>query len=204
MAAVRELWLEEDPAATIAAALRALQRGETVLFPTDTVYGLLALATSARGYARIYEIKGRERAKPMQLLSLGAANLAQQALALLTGENELSAEFRAGRITLVAEAGELPGLPRAISLIQPGAVGIRLPAFAPLRELLAALGPPHLVWATSANLSGAPSCTTAAQALEWLAQGGVRPRLAVLSHHPCPGVPSAVVRITGDALQHLR
>jgi L-threonylcarbamoyladenylate synthase len=204
MGDVLRLWLEHDPSLAVAAAARALAADGVVLFPTDTVYGLLALATSSRGYASIFRIKPRGRDKPLQLLAHPASTLARQGLAALLAHPQLAQEFGAGKLTLVAEPSALPGAPAAVLSLQPGAIGIRVPSYPALLLLLEVLAPPQLLWATSANVSGAAPCCDALQAADWLDSVDPAPDLAVLSRAVCPGSASSVVRLEAGAPRRLR
>src|SRR5215467_873183 len=84
----------------IAAAGAALRSGALVAFPTETVYGLGADATSGRAVAAIYSAKGRPRFNPLivHVRDLDAA----QRLGRLTGSGrQLAAAFWPGALTLV-------------------------------------------------------------------------------------------------------
>jgi L-threonylcarbamoyladenylate synthase len=200
----RVLWLENGPGVALAAAAKALAQGRTVLFPTDTVYGLLAQAASHAGYHELYRIKAREQAKPLQLLCPADTALAQHALELLQGHAKARARFAAGGVTLIFDAAGFHGLPLVLQELQPGPVGLRITRYPPLEQLLELTGPPHLLWASSANASGAPPCCLAQEAQAWLAAAALPPAVAVLSSAPCGGRPSAVLRLAGGALHQVR
>lgn len=204
MAACRQLWLEQDPGLALTAAVQVLLSGGVVLFPTDTVYGLLAWATSGPGYAELMRIKRRGPGKPLQLLAHPASAVAQQGQDALRAHVELALEFTAGKLTLVAPPEAWPGVPPAVLALQPGAMGVRAVRFAPLAALLTALPEPQLLWATSANEPGAAPCRDAAQAQAWLAEAALPPGLAVLAQAPCPGTASSVVRLTAGFPEVLR
>ena len=174
------------------------------MFPTDTVYGLLGLATAERAYRSIYDIKSRDAGVPLQLLAPPSAAVATEAGDALVEHAAERARFRAGRITLVLEPACLPGLPASVRAIQPGLVGIRVPRHAALRRVMRLLGPPHLLWASSANTSGDPPCATAEAALAWSRATGTPPQLAVVSRAPCAGEVSALYVLAGRELTRLR
>ena len=106
-------------------AVDALRAGEAVILPTDTVYGLCALP----GHEELlYEIKGRDRSKPIALIAADIASLAG----------------------LVDTTRMVPG-PYTFVF---GAIGVRVPNLPPAAaEVLVQTGP---VYGTSANLSGGP------------------------------------------------
>lgn len=179
----------------LAEAARVLRRGGVVAYPTETFYGLGALATDAAAVARLLVAKGRPDGKPLPLL---AADLAQvEAVAALPPlARRLAAAFWPGPLTLVVPAR--PGLHPAVT--GGGAtVGIRVTS-SPVAAALALAAGGALV-ATSANLAGAPPAITA-QALD----PALRARLdLVLDAGPAPGgLPSTVVAVDGERLSLLR
>jgi L-threonylcarbamoyladenylate synthase len=190
---VTALWGPED----LDAAAAALAAGGLVAFPTETVYGLGALAGDAGAVARLYAAKGRPAFNPLIAHVPDAAAAAR--LVDLPAEGErLAAAFWPGPLTLVA-----PRRPGA-DLCDLAAAGlptaaVRVPAHPLARALLAAVGRP--VAAPSANPSGRLSPTTAAHVLDGL--GG---RIAgVLDGGPCPvGVESTIVGWDGGAPALLR
>jgi len=129
----------------LAVAVAALERGEVIAFPTDTVYGL---AVRPGSEARVYEVKGRPREMPLILM----AAVADQ----LSGMVEVDRRARwymerwwPGPLTLV--------LPRAGG----GTLGVRIPDHPLALELLRAAGP---LLTTSANRHGEPPALEASQA----------------------------------------
>lgn len=175
-------------AAALAAAAAALGRGEVVGVPTDTVYGLAALARSPEGCRRIFELKGRpaEVGLPVLVGDLPAA-LALAAPSARAGLELLAAAFWPGPLTVVVEAAPF----RLAHLGGVGAsIGLRLPD-EPVVSALCSLAGPLAV--TSANPHGAPPCTRAAE-VEASFPGGLA---AVLDGGPRDGVPSSVVSLLG-------
>jgi L-threonylcarbamoyladenylate synthase len=145
-----------DPAA-INDAARLLTAGNLVAFPTETVYGLGADATSDQAVAQIFAAKGRPRFNP--LISHVATRDSARALAVFDARAERVAEaFWPGPLTLVLRrASNSP-----ISLLATAGldtVAIRMPAHQVAEALLRAVGRP--LAAPSANRSGRVSPTTA-------------------------------------------
>jgi len=139
-------------AAAVTSAAAAAARGELVVVPTDTVYGLAARVDRPGAVAAIFAAKGRapEVALPVLVAVVDDA----RALARFDdGAEALAAAFWPGPLTIV--------LPRAPGLTADlggdgTTVGIRVPDHGPLRALLAATGP---LATTSANRSGEPTPT---------------------------------------------
>ncbi len=175
-------------------ALAVLRRGGLVAFPTDTVYGVGAMAFDERGVARLYRAKGRSMEKAIPVLLAGAEDLPQVVRDLPESARTLAEHFWPGPLTLVVPRH--PDLPRAISATD--TVGVRVPDHALARRLLRLAGPMAV---TSANRSGRASACTAAEVLaelggriEFLLDGGATPG----------GRPSTVVDCTGENLRVLR
>lgn len=198
------LWLEDDRALAVAEAAGGLASGGVVVFPTDTVYGLLGLSTSAEAYRETYRIKGRAGQRPLQLLVAAMSTFAAQVQLMLAPHGLLGDEFRAGRLTVVVGEHALPGLPRQVGELQPGPVGVRCPAHPELQQVLTTVGADLPLWATSANASESAPCTDAAAVQSWLAAAVVRPSLTVLSRQPTASVPSRVVRLENRSVAYLR
>lgn len=158
---IPEVVTDERLAQLLEAPAAALRRGELVAFPTETVYGLGAAAHSATVIARVYDVKGRDGAKPLlfHVASLEAARALTSAWT--TTAECLAARFLPGPLTLLLPAApELNGHP---ALAGQHAVGIRIPEQRTARMLIELAGVP--VCAPSANLSGRPSPTRAADVI---------------------------------------
>ncbi len=177
---------------TLAARLRA---GELVAFPTETVYGLGADATSSDAVLKIYETKGRPRFNP---LIVHVADLAMaESLVTLSPMARRLAQFWPGPLTLVLPRRDTAGLS---DLVTAGldTVGIRIPDHPLALALIRATGRP--LAAPSANRSGKLSPTTAAQVERSL--GGVVP---VLDGGPAAaGLESTILAVDGDTVTQLR
>jgi L-threonylcarbamoyladenylate synthase len=181
----------------IETAARALRAGRLVAFPTETVYGLGAIATDDRAVAAIFAAKRRPRFNPLivHVADLAAA----RALARWTDLAErLAARFWPGALTLVLRRA--PGCPLS-PLVSAGGdtVGLRLPAHPVAHALLAATGLP--VAAPSANPAGAVSPTTA----DHVAAGLGAAVDLILDGGPCPiGLESTVLDLCGGEPRLLR
>lgn len=175
--------LRADERGAVEEAAAALQRGEVVAFPTDTVYGVAA----GHGHiAKLFVAKGRPKEKRIPILLSDMANL--EASAIVTPAARVLAErFWPGPLTLVLAA------PRR------GSLAFRVPANDVARRLIAASGGGLPV--TSANMSGRPDATTAEEVLEQL-DGRIA---LVLDGGRTPGgVPSTIVDCSGDDVRILR
>jgi L-threonylcarbamoyladenylate synthase len=179
-----------DPAApdpvALEAAVEALRRGEAIVLPTDTVYGLAALPTVPGAIDRLFALKGRPDDQPVALL----VGEHRQVGALARPSREaraLAARFWPGPLTVVLP--RLDGLDLGLG----GAattVGVRWPDHAVVVALARAVGP---LATTSANRTGQPTPPDAVDAAAGLdGEVGV-----ILDGGPCAGLPSTVVDYTG-------
>ena len=169
-------------------AVAALRRGEPVVLPTDTVYGLCCDAATRVPTERLYALKRRDLSQPSALLAASVDDL-------LAAVPELDAErVRTGPFTLI-----LPNPAQRFPWIcggTPEKIGVRVPDLPPpAAAVVAELG---VVVATSANLHGGPDPA---------AVDNLPPELralVVVDVGPLPGTPSTVVDLTGDGPRVLR
>jgi L-threonylcarbamoyladenylate synthase len=153
----------------------ALQAGRAVILPTDTVYGLCALPEHEDV---LYDLKGRDRSKPVALL---AADVDALVAAVPELDSSVLGQYLPGPYTLVF-----------------GDVGVRVPNLPPEADaVVRAVG---VVAATSANLSGGPDPRRVEDIPEEIrAACG-----AIVDAGELPGVPSTVIELTGGEPRVLR
>jgi tRNA threonylcarbamoyl adenosine modification protein (Sua5/YciO/YrdC/YwlC family) len=144
------------------AATAAVHRGELILLPTDTVYGVAADAFAPAAVAGLLAAKNRGRAMPVPVLIAEASTLAGLAVTVPDVVNRLAQEFWPGGLTLVLE--HAPSLSWDLGDAE-GTVAVRLPDDDVARDLLRSTGP---LAVSSANRSGRPAATTAQEAVEQL------------------------------------
>lgn len=138
----------------IEAAFDALSRDDGVIVvPTDTTYGLICRLDRPYAIERVYELKGRDRSKPLIILGSDPGCLLQWVTGDITIALHLASIFWPGPLTIVARATEkVPG-----GILAHGrTVGLRMPAHGATLALLSRL-PRCSVASTSANLSGSVS-----------------------------------------------
>lgn len=180
----------------IATAAGVLRAGGLVAFPTETVYGLGADASSDAAVARIFAAKGRPRAHPLIVHLAADARLDDWALDVPESARRLAAAAWPGPLTIILARG-----PR-VSLATTGGsetVGLRVPAHPMAQELLRAFG--GGVAAPSANRFGAVSPTTAEHVVADLADDVDY----VLDGGACTvGVESTIVDLSRDHAVLLR
>lgn len=148
-----------DPKAPVRAA-EVLAGGGVVIYPTETLYGIGALATLERSVERVFELKGRPRGKPLPALARDLDMMGVYAV-LTPLARELVARFMPGPLTLVL-AGR-GGLPDALTA-GTGTVALRISANPFVKELFKLIDVPLV--STSANTSGGPDLHRACEVIE--------------------------------------
>lgn len=141
---------------SLALAAELIRAGETVAFPTETVYGLGADARNESAVARIFEAKGRPNDNPLIVHVADKEQILSVAAEISPAAQKLIDAFMPGPITVV-----MPKRPDIPLCVTGGldTVGVRLPVHEGARRFLRACGCP--IAAPSANSSGKPSPTTA-------------------------------------------
>jgi L-threonylcarbamoyladenylate synthase len=183
----------EDQVARAAETLRA---GGVVVYPTETFYGLGALAVDRAAVARLAAAKLRPDGKPLPLLAADLAQVAQVVKRLEPLAERLAAGFWPGPLTLVLPAAT--GLPPEITA-GGTTVGVRVPGGDVARRLARLAG--GAIVSTSANLAGEPpACSIADLSPALLARID-----GVLDAGPTPGgLASTVVLVEDGAVTLLR
>lgn len=146
---------KDETAEIIAYCLDVLNRpGSVLLVPTETVYGLVCRWNDMAAVERIYELKGREKAKPLALFADSVNTLKKFDLYLNQNAEKLASKLCPGALTVVVPtpAGDT--------------LGFRIPDHPFILELLQKLGYP--LASTSANRSGEPNALNVNEALAML------------------------------------
>jgi L-threonylcarbamoyladenylate synthase len=142
-------------------AIKSLKKGDPVVFPTETVYGLGAPLFNEEAVQRIFAIKGRPSDNPLiaHIASLEEARLLSDDLN--ADFYTLAEAFWPGPLAIVVKRrGDVPAI---VSAGQP-TIAIRMPAHPVARKLIEGVGQPLV--APSANISGRPSPTRLRDVLE--------------------------------------
>lgn len=145
-------------------ARSAIGRGELVVIPTDTVYGIAADAFSPKAVARLLKAKGRGRQSPPPVLIPGIPTLDALAESVPDEVRALVAAFWPGGLTVILPAA--PMLAWDLGDTR-GTVALRMPNHRVALEILSETGP---LAVSSANLTGEPAAVTAAAAEEMLGE----------------------------------
>lgn len=172
--------------------IRALQAGDSVVARTDTIYGVLALATLPEAMQRLYRIKHRDTLESCIVLTAPATTIPGLTDNQLLRYNQLN---QARPTTIIVEAATiLPHLPH-----QQGTLAFRaVPPDSKLAQLIQRVGP---LLAPSANPAGQPPARTIHQTIDYF---GDRVPVYVDGGIITDAAPSRIVRFDGDELVILR
>ncbi|WP_370864906.1 L-threonylcarbamoyladenylate synthase [Nocardioides agariphilus] len=172
----------------IAAASSAVQRGELVVLPTDTVYGIGADAFDAEAVQSLLDAKGRGREMPPPVLISSPTTLDALATGITDYARRLVDRFWPGPLTIVCN--QQPSLQWDLGETR-GTVAIRMPDHRLALDLLERTGP---LAVSSANLTGHPAATDADQAEEMLGDAVA----VIIDDGPSPGgAASTIVDVRG-------
>lgn len=143
-------------------ARQAIGRGDLVILPTDTVYGVAADAFNAQAVAKLLEAKGRDRSSPPPVLIANVATASALAEDLPASLESLLAAKWPGPLTIIVRAR--PSLGWDLGDTN-GTVALRIPDHPVILQLLEDTGP---LAVSSANLHGMPAPQEAARAAAML------------------------------------
>lgn len=181
-----ERWLSE--------AMKALEMGHLVAFPTDTVYGLGCDAFNALAIERLYQCKGRGTEKAIPILVASLEQVSKVSPTSKDNYENIGRAFWPGPLTIIVDKD--PSIPATVSSTD--TLGVRIPDHPIALELLEAWGPMAV---SSANLSGDHSTREAG---EVLAQLDGRFDLLIDGGRSPGGSPSTVVDFRARPINILR
>ena len=150
------------PFAPLQDYVAAVQSGNIVALPTDTVWGL---AVAPEHSPKLYELKQRSPEKPLILMGASAADLWPYVTMDAVQWQTMTDHYWPGQLTLVVPAS--PKVPLVMHPKTPDTIGVRVPDHPVARQLLAMTGP---LATTSANLSGRPTLMGVEQVLDQFPQ----------------------------------
>ena len=176
-------------------AKQAIGKGELVVVPTDTVYGLAADAFNAAAVQALLDAKGRGRQSPPPVLIPNVESLYALAESVSDRALKLAEKFWPGPLTMILPAQ--PSLQWDLGETK-GTVALRVPNNKIVLALLAETGP---LAVSSANLTGEPAALTAEGA-----HGYLREKVAVYLDGGPPeiGEVSTIIDLTGEKVRIVR
>lgn len=191
--------LNKDYSNAIREAVKILSYGGVVVFPTDTIYGIGANALNEIAIRKVYKIKNRSFSKPLPIIVRNMTWAKELAYIYPRNEEILKKLWINGRVTAI-----LPKKSIIPDQVTAGAktVGIRIPDYIFLDELLAKFGYPLI--ATSANISGEQGTTDINKIITTFEKSESKPDLIVDAGILPKSDPSTVIDLTTDKPKLLR
>jgi tRNA threonylcarbamoyl adenosine modification protein (Sua5/YciO/YrdC/YwlC family) len=193
-APILEVDMEHPSARHVQRAVEVLERGGLLAYPTDTYYGLGCDLGSKKGIERLYQLKQRDKKKPLSFLCPDLSDVAKYAHVSNFAYRTMKG-LTPGAFTFILEATRLvPDL----MMTKQKQVGIRVPDAPLVREIARALGRP-LATTSATNTEGEPLTDARdikaglGHGLDLILDGGV-----TLNE------PSTVISLIGDTLEILR
>lgn len=178
--------------------VQTLNSGGVIAFVTDTVWGLGCLPNNENAVNKIYEIKKRERKKPLILMSNEIYNLFDYVKPIPKIGQILIKKYFPGALTIVTDKSA-----NTPDFVTSGmsTVGIRVPDNEVFKEICSVI-PGHVLATTSANLSHQPSAKTYAQAKENMS--GLADLIIPDYGYAAKGLESTVAGVMGNELRIFR
>jgi L-threonylcarbamoyladenylate synthase len=180
--------------------VRFLDRGQVVVCPTDTVYGLLADATNDKAVEKVFEIKKRDKGKPIPIF-IKDIEMAKKITLIDKAQEEFLKEVWPGRITVVLKRKKKCGLSRVL-FGRLETIGLRIPDYKLINDLLLKIKKP--LTGTSANISGRPPITKFKGILEEFEEKEHGPDLILDAGNLSESPPSTVIDLTRRTPKILR
>jgi len=200
------LKVDQDPSRSeevIRQAAQLIVNGAVVAFPTETFYGLAALATDDKAIEKVFLLKKRPGHKSLNILIAEMSELSGLVETIPKEAHQLALRFWPGPLTLVFAAAK--HLPTKL-IAATGKIGVRISPHPVAQALVRAVGAP--ITATSANLSGSPSCRSSSEVLtqlgsdlEAILEAGLTPGTKVSTIADVTTRPPKILRIGAIAAQ---
>src|SRR5215475_2045417 len=179
----------------VQAAVDAVKRGDLIVMPTDTVYGIGADAFKDWAVTALQNAKGRGRNVPPPVLVGSRSTVDGLVFSLPQEARDLIDSFWPGGLTIVVE--HAPSLQWDLGDAN-GTVGLRMPLHPIALEVLRETGPMAV---SSANKHGQPTAMTADEAREQL---GYSVSVYLEGGRSADSAPSTIIDVTGDLPRVLR
>ncbi|MDD4467107.1 MAG: L-threonylcarbamoyladenylate synthase [Candidatus Pacebacteria bacterium] len=178
------------------AAVYAIKKGEVIICPTDTVYGLLSSTKNKKAVNKIFKIKSRKKEKPLPVF-VGSMKMAKE-LAFITKKQEKFLKKNwPGKTTAILKAKKDFPL-----LSKNGTIALRYPNYKFIVNIIRRIKGP--LAQTSANISGKPALNKVSDIVKTFEKKKIRPSIIIDGGDFKKGRPSSIVDLTKDSIKTLR
>lgn len=184
----------------LAEALAALQAGQTVIFPTETSYGLGCDASNQEAVDKIFKIKQRRSDKPL-LVVVPNIEMAKKYLVWNDLLEDLSKKYWPGPLTVVGEYNQKDNLAKGV-VAADNTIAVRVTDFPLTKFLSESLGGPLV--ATSANLADAGNIYSTRDLEDVFSSKEEKPDIILDGGDIPSNAPTTIVSVVGGNLKILR
>ncbi|KKW42319.1 MAG: YrdC/Sua5 family protein, required for threonylcarbamoyladenosine (T(6)A) formation in tRNA [Candidatus Magasanikbacteria bacterium GW2011_GWA2_56_11] len=178
----------------------ALRRGETLVYPTETCYGLGCDATNGEAVGRVFAIKQRVENKPLLVVVPDIAMILDYVVWTPALER-LARKYWPGPLTVVTYLQPEVRLPAGVAGPD-GTIAFRVTSHPVAAELSRGLGAPLV--STSANISGGANPYTTEAVLEIYRNAADQPDIIIEAGSLSEKSPSTIVRVEGESITVIR
>lgn len=175
---------------------RAILEGKVLVFPTDTVYGLIADATNKKAVEKIFKIKKRPLRNPIPIF-VKDIKAAKKFVYFKKDQEKFSRKVWPGKVTLVLKRKKAK-----IYGVDKKTIGLRIPNYKFLNQLLLIINRP--LTGTSANISGKPPSTKIREVLKQFKNQKHQPDLIIEAGDLPKSRPSTIIDLTTKPAKILR
>lgn len=180
--------------------IEALQQGKTIVYPTETCYGLGCDATNQSAVDEIYRIKQRQKDKPL-LMVVSSIGMAMEYVQWNATIEKLAEQFWPGPLTIVSFAKSQSQLAKGI-IGHKDMVAFRVTSHPLATALSAQLHKP--IVSTSANLSSLDDPYDIADVIDMFTGKEHRPDIVIDAGALPHNSPSTIVRVVGEKIEVIR
>ncbi|MFH1451466.1 MAG: L-threonylcarbamoyladenylate synthase [bacterium] len=189
---------EENINEAVKEAIKVFESSGVVVCPTDTIYGLLAVATDQKAVEKVFKIKKRSLSNPLPVF-VESLKEAKRIAKINQKQERFLGRYWPGKITAILKRK------RAIKIygVAEDTIGLRVPNHKLVSLLLRKSG--HCLTGTSVNISGAPSLVSIPKIINQFNRRKYRPDLILDAGRIKKSKPSTIVNLVGeDNLEILR
>jgi len=171
-------------------ATKLIKEGKILVFPTDTVYGLLADAKNEKVIKRVFKIKKRLKRKPTPIF-VKDIRMAKNLAYIDKFQEKFLKKIWPGKVTIILKRKNI--LPN-ILFSNKKTIGLRIPNYKLVNNLLEKLDFP--LTGTSANISGKPPSTKIKEVINQFKKKKMQPDVILDAGNLKPSLPSTVINLT--------
>ena len=178
--------------------ITALKNGPVLVLPTDTVYGLVCDAKNEKAVEKIFEIKERNKSKPLAVF-VKDLKMAKEYAEISKEQEVVIKKSWPGAVTFILKSKNIEVGPLSALVYGEGTIGMRAPDYDLIKNIFSEFSSP--LAQTSANISGNPATTKTSEVLNELSDKDV----IIVDAGDLPSArPSTIIDLTQNIVKTLR